>query len=132
MGAGTSVSTGDGWVQWERGLQTKSLSNTATGKSKIDPEQQQLVASKVCGSELQKTVPPQGHLVVTIFFCSLWCAWRAFSLVSWLSGFLILHLNHQKLEIRQIAANVSLVCQEIQQGRDCPGGGTATTDTTPA
>lgn len=114
MGAGTSVSTGDGWVQRERGLQTKSLSNTATGKYKIDPEQQQLVASRVCGSELQRAVPPQGHLVVTILFCSPWCVWRAFSLASWLSGFPILHLNHQELEIKQMAANVSLVCQEPQ------------------
>lgn len=44
--AGTSVSTSDGWLQWERGLQTKSLTNTVTGKNKIDPEHQQLAVSR--------------------------------------------------------------------------------------
>lgn len=58
-----------------------------TEKSKVDPEQQQLVVSRVCGSELQRAVPPQGHLIVTIVFCSLWCAWKVFSLAQVIIGF---------------------------------------------
>lgn len=103
----------------------------ASGKSKIDPEQQQLVANKVCGSQLQRAVT-LGRLHP--FLQPVVCLESFFSCpgICWLSGFPTLHLNHQELEIKQTAANVSLVCQEAEVLRDCPHGGTATTDTAPA
>lgn len=91
--AGTSVSAGDWWFHGGRGLQTRSLTNTGTGRNKIEPENQQLAVRRA-GEGLshglwpQRVIPPPGP---SPSFHNLCCAWGAFLLPKHMWAFRFSH-----------------------------------------